>query len=117
MSSEEEAVLILEASTPSGQGDVSIYRDRPSAENGVEAIDVTNKEFFAFTLRGRKLSLTVREGKVHISDDRDDTNYHDLVRRHLIRMILAMPRNLEKGEREFDCYDIVELAEIFGFSR
>ena len=49
--------LLNESTDPDIPGDMTIFRDQEHLILQVEAIDVRNNEYFAFTSDGRKLSL------------------------------------------------------------
>ena len=91
-------MLILESSRPDTLGDVSLFRTSAEAAACLEAIDVRNNEYFAYTLDGRRLTLTADAGSVYVALAADTHDYAPVVRKLLEAWVLISKK--KAGEQK-----------------
>jgi hypothetical protein len=103
-------------------GDVSVFRDLPTLARAVEPIDVRNAEYFAYTLQGQPLDLSVENDRIRVTRRHGGEDSSAFVRRlleyaadHVIR---ARQRKRTKGSERLDpkTMSLEALVELIGFS-
>lgn len=109
--------------------DVDLFEDSSVAANYLEAIDVINEEFVAFTLYGHRLELSTTYKRVwlfgeievvRICPSSDDEDYSALVRGLLVetaKRILEVTKRALPGDPHPAELPIEKLVEIVGFTR
>lgn len=95
------AVLVNESDDPDVPGDVSLFRSIADAEQWLEPVDVRNGEYFAYTLDGRELGLTIESGCVKIVSGDAGRDFRARVRNLLEAAARsAVAAAVHRGKRE-----------------
>ncbi|QEX18237.1 hypothetical protein FRZ44_35420 [Hypericibacter terrae] len=113
------AILVNESSRADLPGDITLFHSPSAAESKLEAVDVRNGEYFAFTLAGRRLNLSLDGGMVKIRAAQDDSDYTKTVRQLLevigYRVLDARRRESKEQSLDVSILSTDGLVELIGF--
>lgn len=119
ISSLENVVVINESQTAEVAGEVDLFKSISRLVEHIEPIDVENNEFFAYTLAGDRLDLSVENDQVQVVKASTENDYSPHVR-YLLEV--AADRALRKWKHRSmrgtnpATMSIEALVELIGFT-